>query len=159
MENIRTGVKYSGLTVVLLLLVGTVTGHAQTPAFKNPSPELVGALTKELKVTPEQATGGAGSLFSLAKSRLKPEEFTKVSAAVPGMDGLLKAAPKQENSMMGSMASAIPGKSSGLAPAANQFKSLGLPPEMVSKFVPLLTKFVGDKAGPQVAALLAGALK
>jgi hypothetical protein len=159
MKNIRTSEKYTGLIVALLFLVATVSAHAQTPAVKNPSPELVSALTKELKVTPEQATGGAGSLFSLAKSRLKPEEFTKVAAAVPGMDGLLKAAPKQENSMMSAATSALPGKSSGLASVTNQFKALGLSPEMVSKFVPLLTKFVGGKAGAQVAELLAGVLK
>jgi hypothetical protein len=35
----------------------------------------------------------AGSLFDLAKSRLKPEDFSQVAKAVPGMDGLLKAAP------------------------------------------------------------------
>ena len=50
-------------------------------------------LTKDLNVTPKQATGGAGALFGLAKSRLKPDQFSQVAAAVPGMDGLLKAAP------------------------------------------------------------------
>jgi len=155
MENIRCSVRIHGLMMVLLFLASAVAVHAQTPAVKSPSPELVSALTKELKVTPEQATGGAGSLFSLAKTRLKPEEFAKVSAAVPGMDGLLKAAPKQENSMM----SAIPGKSSGLASVANQFKALGLTPDMASKLVPILTKFVGGKGGADVANLLAGVLK
>ena len=57
------------------------------------SPELVGALSKELNSTPEQAAGAAGALFGVAKSRLKPEEFAKVSSAVPGMDSLLSAAP------------------------------------------------------------------
>src|SRR5262245_48725641 len=57
------------------------------------SPDLVGALAKELSATPQQAQGAAGALFSLAKTRLKPEEFSQVAAAVPGMDGLLKAAP------------------------------------------------------------------
>ncbi len=68
----------------------------QAPAMtleKTPSPELVGMLTKDLNVTPKQATGGAGALFGLAKSRLKPDQFSQVAAAVPGMDGLLKAAP------------------------------------------------------------------
>src|SRR5262245_29195612 len=66
----------------------------QTPSVKNPSPELVDQLTKQLSITPEQAIGGSGAIFGLAKTKLKPEEFSKVSDAVPGMDGLLKAAPK-----------------------------------------------------------------
>src|SRR5437868_395312 len=60
---------------------------------KTASPSLVGELTKQLSVTPKQAAGGAGALFGFAKTRLSPTDFSKVSAAVPGMSGLLKAAP------------------------------------------------------------------
>ncbi len=136
---------------------------AQAPAAaqaKSPSPELVGMLTKELKVTPEQATGGAGALFGLAKSRLQPEEFSQVSDAVPGMDGFLKAAPKQSaGSPLGSLGSSLPGGTGGLASVAGSFKTLGLSPDMVSKFVPILTQFVQSKGGANVGSLLAGALK
>src|SRR5215217_3076753 len=104
--------------------------RVQTPAAKtanpanNPSPELVAKLTKELSVTPEQAIGGAGALFGLAKSKLKPEDFLKVANVVPGMDGLLKAAPKpkQEDTkgtgatdLLGSVGSMLPGKAGALA--------------------------------------------
>jgi hypothetical protein len=161
MNGMSRDLRTIGLALIFILpLLGCVIpAVAQTTAAKSVSPELVGALTKELKVTPEQAAGGAGSLFSLAKTRLKPEEFTKVSAAVPGMDGLMKSAPKQENSMLSSATSAIPGKSSGLASVAAQFKSLGLSPDMAAKFVPVLTKFVSAKGGAAVGSLLAGALK
>lgn len=135
-----------------------------TPATdsKNPSPELIGQLTKGLNVTPEQAIGGSGALFGLAKTRLKPEDFTKVSDAVPGMDGLLKAAPKPKEGGMGALSAlsgALPGKAGGLASAATSFKSLGLSPDMAVKFVPIMTKFVKVKGGAGVADLLSGALK
>lgn len=130
---------------------------AQAPAT---SPELVGTLTKELSITPEQATGGAGALFGLAKTRLKPEQFSQVAAAVPDMDGLLKAAPKPEgSSALGSLGSSLPGGAGGLASMAGSFKSLGLSPDMAGKFVPVLTKYVDAKGGKDVGALLAGALK
>src|SRR5262245_45182668 len=136
---------------------------AQVPNLaKNPSPELVGQLSKELSISPEQATGGAGALFGLAKTRLKPAEFGQVSKAVPGMDGLLKAAPKSKGGAagaLGSVGSAIPGQAGGLASTAGAFKSLGLSPDMASKFVPIMTKFVGGKGGPNVGSLLAGVLK
>jgi hypothetical protein len=68
------------------------TGQAASAAAQA-SPELVGALSKELGATPEQAAGAAGSLFGLAKSRLSADDFSQVAKAVPGMDALLKAAP------------------------------------------------------------------
>src|SRR5215510_13057521 len=144
----------------LAAVIGVTSTHvAQTPG-KNPSPELVGQLTKELSITPEQATGGAGALFGLAKTRLKPAEFSQVSKAVPGMDGLLNAAPKPKGgaSALGSLSPSLPGKAGGLAQVAGSFKSLGLPPEMASKFVPVLTKFVESKGGANVGSLLAGVL-
>jgi uncharacterized protein VcgC/VcgE DUF2780 len=158
MKAIKRNLVTMGLGLMMLLLACIGPAVGQTTAAKI-SPELIGNLTKQLKVTPEQASGGAGSLFSLAKSRLKAEDFAKVSAAVPGMEGLLKAAPKQENSMLSSATSAIPGKSSGLASVAGQFKSLGLSPDIAAQFVPILTKFVGDKGGAAVGSLLAGVLK
>jgi hypothetical protein len=69
------------------------------------SNELVGSLTKDLGVTPEQARGGAGSLFSLAKGKMPAADF---ASAVPGMDGLLEAAPAMGGAVgsLGTMAAA-----------------------------------------------------
>jgi len=144
----------SGLILTLFLLLS-----APVAAQKLPNPELAGMLSKELKITPEQATGGAGALFGLAKSRLKPEEFGKVSKAVPGMDGLLSAAPKADTSAVSSLTSALPGKAGGLSSVAGAFKTLGLSPDMAAKFVPILTEYTKSKGGADVASLLAGALK
>src|SRR5215218_7921665 len=153
-------VRITLLAVLLFVCFGAASAQlpkplpkAQSPATQvkgltNPSPELVGKLTKELSITPEQAIGGSGALFGLAKSRLKPEDFTKVSDAVPGMDGLLKAAPKPKGGSMaalGALSTVLPGKAGGLASVATSFKSLGLSPEMAVKFVPVMTKFVKVK--------------
>ncbi|MEI7994304.1 MAG: DUF2780 domain-containing protein, partial [Methylococcaceae bacterium] len=56
---------------------------------------LVDDLVLELGITPKQATGGAGSIFSMAKQGMDPADFAKVSTAVPGMNELLAAAPGQ----------------------------------------------------------------
>ena len=144
------------------------TAAAQAAGLKNPSPELVGKLTKELSLTPEQAIGGAGALFGVAKSRLKPEDFLKVANVVPGMDGLLKAAPKpkqeetestKSTDLLGSVGSMLPGKAGALASTAVAFKQLGIPPETAIKFIPIMTKFVDLKGGAGVAKILSGALK
>src|SRR3954462_13905911 len=91
------------------------------------SPELVGALSKELAATPEQSAGAAGALFSLAKSRLKPQEFSQVSSAVPGMSSLLKAAPAPGGAVGTSGAlSHLTGSAAGLGGAGAGRSQAGL---------------------------------
>lgn len=156
----------SSLCLLMLLAFSPARVQGQHSALtvaKSPSPELVGDLSKQLSVTPAQATGGAGTLFSLAKSRLSPTNFSKISSVVPGMSGLLKAAPAASSSLGGvslsGLTSGLPGSAGGLASAATSFQKLGLSPEMVGKFVPVLTQFVQAKGGSGVASLLSGALK
>jgi uncharacterized protein VcgC/VcgE DUF2780 len=155
------------LTVILvaaLVLVCCQVASAQlpNPLAKSPSPDLTGQLAKQLSVTPEQAIGGAGAIFGAAKTKLSPADFLKVSNAVPGMDGLLKAAPKPKaegSDMFGAMSSVLPGKAGGLAAVAGSFKQLGMSPQMAAKFLPVMTQFVKVKGGAEVAGLLSGAFK
>lgn len=125
------------------------------------SPELVGALSKEIGASPEQAAGAAGALFGVAQSRLKPEEFSQVSAAVPGMDALLKASPALGAAPTGTAGalSQLGGSAAGLGAAASAFSKLGLSPGLVAKAVPILTSFVSKSGGANVGSLLAGVLK
>ena len=150
------------VTVVLLSIMCFMALQC-IPAYslEPPSPELVGQLTKGLSITPAQATGGAGTLFSLAKSRLSAADFKKVAAAVPGMGSFLKAAPSagEASGGLSDLTGALPGNIGGMASAATSFQKLGLSPDMVGKFVPILTSFVQSKGGANVASLLSGALK
>ena len=164
----RIRIKLPAICVIaFLVVIATQSAFGQAaglkaPVVKNPSPELIGQLTKELSITPEQAVGGSGALFGLAKTNLSPDDFTKVANVVPGMDSLLKAAPKPKQSAtgaMGAMGGMLPGKIGGMASVASSFKGLGLSPEMAGKFVPVMTKFLQTKGGADVAGLLAGALK
>lgn len=153
------------IAVVAALALMTIVPSAQVPGAASASPELVGALAKALGSTPQQAEGAAGSLFGLAKTKLKPEDWSKVAGAVPGMDGLLKAAPAAAASGAGSSSagalSALTGAAGvgGLASIASSFSQLGLKPEMVAKAVPVLTNFVSKSGGAGVGQLLAGVLK
>jgi hypothetical protein len=139
--------------------------YAQTPDVEaTPNPELVGALSKELGATPQQAAGAAGALFGAAKTRLNPADWSKVAGAVPGIDGLLQAAPPTggPGGVAGTSGVAgIPGAASltGTARMADSFTKLGLKPEMVAKAVPVLTNYVSKSGGADVGQLLAGALK
>ena len=160
------------LGIVCVLLVGALiaTGSAsvaQVPqdaaklasAAVDASPELVGALSKEIGSTPEQAAGAAGALFGLAKSRLKPEEFSQIASAVPGMDSLLRAAPATGAPVGTTGMPSAAGAATGLASATSAFTKLGLQPDMVKKAVPVLTQFVTKSGGAEVGSLLSGVLK
>src|SRR5215467_2672944 len=45
--------------------------------------DIVSALTGQLGVTPQQATGGVGSMLSYAKSQLSPADFGTVTSMAP----------------------------------------------------------------------------
>lgn len=162
-RHIRLGI------VVLLAVAVSITGvlqaapglaqasSAEAMAAAKASPDLVGALSKEIGSTPEQAAGAAGTLFGVAKSKLKADEFSQIATAVPGMDSLLKAAPGASGTT-GAL-SQLGGGASGLAAAASSFSKLGLSPDMVSKAVPVLTSYVTKSGGSKAGSLLAGALK
>jgi uncharacterized protein VcgC/VcgE DUF2780 len=155
--------------VCLVALLLTASLAAQTPDLasqikSSANPELIGALTKEMGATVPQASGAAGALFGLAKTRLKPEEFSKVAGAVPGIDSLLAAAPAVAGTAgtgaAGAMSKMTGGSAlGGLAAVAPAFDKLGLKPEMAMKAVPILTNYVTKSGGKEVASLLAGALK
>ena len=153
-----------GVIVAFALL--TVVPHAQAPSAEGTAnPELVGALAKELGSTPKQAEGAAGSLFSLAKGKLSPTDWTKVASSVSGMSGLLKAAPAAAAATgtsgtagLEALAGAAGGMG-GLASAASAFSKLGLKPEMVMKAVPVLVQFVTKSGGADEGQLLASVLK
>ena len=147
-------------TVVALVFGIAVSAAAQPAAAPaTASPELVGALAKELGSTPQQAEGAAGALFGLAKTKLSPTDWSQVAGAVPGIDGLLKAAPAAAAATGGVGALAGAAGLGGLSSVAGAFTKLGLKPEMALKAVPILTNFVSKSGGPAVGKLLAGALK
>lgn len=156
------------IPVLCLLIVVAAQGQVKSSAAtaaKSPSPELVGLLTKQLSITPAQATGGAGTIFGLAKHHLSSTDFSKIAAAVPGMSGFLKAAPVVSAPSSGggipgisSVAASLPGASS-LASAGSAFQKLGLSPDMVSRFLPIINQFLQAKGGPAVSSLLSKGLK
>ena len=164
-----TGFRVLAVTVAALftLSIATDAVTASTPqanpaaAAAQASPELIGALSKELGATPEQSAGAAGALFGIAKSRLKPEEFLQVSKAVPGIDALLSAAPAvgAAAGASGGGLSQMAGSAAGLAGAASAFSKLGLSPSLVAKAIPILTSFVTKSGGANVGSLLASVLK
>jgi hypothetical protein len=150
---------------ILTLMMGAsvVQGSALAQgSAAGTSSELVGQLAKELGSTTKQAEGAAGSLFRLAKTRMTPENFSKVATAVPGMDRLLAAAPALEakGAGAGALAKKVGAEGLGsLAEVTQSFRKLGLKPDMVKKAVPVLTDYIGKKGGGDLAKLVGESLQ
>jgi len=148
-------------TAMVLSAVWVSAQPAPPDLSKSANPELVGALTRELGATPQQAEGAAGALFGVAQQKMAPADWAKVSDAVPGMASLLEAAPSTGGTSAGgtSAAGALAKAGGSLGAAAAAFSKLGLKPEMVAKALPILTQYVSKTGGADVGASLAAALK
>lgn len=125
-------------------------------------------LVQKLGVSQTQATGGAGSIFQFAKSQMQAAAFSKLSNSVPGMQGLLAAAPvvqPSSGSGLGGLAgrlAGLTGHSGGAAGnllgLASSFNQLGLSPSMMQRFVPIVLQYVQGSGGAGTSQLLQSAL-
>ena len=125
---------------------------------------LTDTLMKQLGVTSEQAQGGSGALFEVAKNNMSDSDFGQLSQAVPGMDGILAAAPKSESdSATGSLLSGIAAASGNntltdATSLVNAFQQLDLSGDMVGQFTPVIIDYVKQSGGEQLANILQAAL-
>ena len=133
--------------------------------------ELIQQLVSSLGVNEDQAKGGAGLLFNLAKEKLGAGDFQQLADKIPGVSDLLGAAPTPSaaasagGGMMGALggvAASLGGGGLGdklgglgdLAGLASGFSQLGLSSDMVGKFVPVVLSFVQNQGGDGVKGLL-----
>jgi len=116
------------------------TGSASSPTA---------ALTKQLGVTEGQAAGGTGAILAFAQQRLAAGDFDVVAKAIPGSDKYLATAKQL-------LGGANISDKAGLQSA---FSKLGMSPDMLNKFAPIVTDYVGKTGGDQAKNLLAGVLK
>ena len=130
--------------------------------------ELIDQLTKNLGVSETQAKGGAGLIFKQAKEKLSGADFSKVSAAVPGVNSLISAAPASGGGApgglgdLGSMIPGLGGAAGGLgsmAGLAGGFSKLGLDSGMIGKFIPIILSFVQSKGGEGLKGIMGKAFK
>ena len=131
--------------------------------------ELIKQLIGNLGISEEQAKGGAGLLFNLAKEKLGSGDFQQLAEKVPGITDLLNAAPEpgKGGGLMGTLSGAasafgsLGGKMEGLgnlAQLAGGFSQLGLSADMVGKFLPIVLSFVQNQGGESLKGLVEKAL-
>ena len=154
-------IRFYGMIAALVFAFGGANeGKAQTS-------DLVGMLTFQLGVSQQQASGGAGSLLNFAKDQMSAGDFDVVSSELPDVDSLIGAAPDTGSSALGALGalssgnSLLGGSSGGLgdmAGVASTFSDLGLSPDMVTQFVPVILEYAQTSGSEQAMQLLQGAL-
>ncbi len=104
-------------------------------------------LMQRTGATAAQAQGGAGALFQIAKTKMSADSFTQLEQSVPGMQGMLGAAPAQSQQgglagQLSSIAGASGGTAGALILAASAFQQQGMSPAMVQQFIPVVIDYV-----------------
>jgi hypothetical protein len=130
-----------------MLAVAALQGCSNNPLKGSSS--VVDTLTGQLGVTPQQATGGVGSMLNYAKGQLSPSDFSAVTSALPGAESYMKLASDYLGG--GAITSA-----SGLGSA---FSRMGMSPDMVGKFAPVVADYAGKYGSSAARNVLMGLFK
>lgn len=144
--------RHALLALVSLSLLTHKSSQAQSfkdlaASMKEP---LLGLLTTQLGVTDTQAKGGVGSMLTLAKEKLPAADFTKVANIVPGASKYMELAKTL---------GAVSGPLKNMAGLNGALGKLGMTPEVIAKFVPTVSNFMGKAGGGTVSTLLASVFK
>lgn len=111
---------------------------------------LLKTLTSQLGVSDTQALGGAGALLQLAQDKLGVDQFSAISAIIPGSESYLNIAKT---------VGGISGPMSSLDDVKPIFENLGMSGDMVGDFVPALSGYASMAGGSGVSDLLGSVLK
>jgi len=125
--------------------------------------DLINMLTSQLGIKEDQAAGGAGLIFNLAKEKLGGD-FSQVTNALPEVNNLIDKAPTSSGSgvmgALGGLASSFGADKLGnLASLAGGFSYLNLDSSLIPKFLPIILEYVKNKAGSGIVDLISKALK
>jgi hypothetical protein len=124
--------------------------------------ELIQQLVAGIGINQQQAEGGVGLLMGLVKDKLSTGDFAQVAEAVPGLEGLIDAAPQAGGlgGLLGGVVSALGGTEVGnLASLASGFSKLDLDAGTVGQFIPILLSFLQSQGGKDLAAMVGRALQ
>ena len=134
---------------------------------------LVSLLNQQLQgINPDQAAGGAGLIFKTLQDKLNPQDFSSLSAALPGVMELIQKAPNTESGgglmgALGGLAGALGGGGAAgqlgqlgqFASLVGGFSKLGLSPDMIGKFLPLIMQYIQSEGGEQMLKIAQKVLK
>ncbi|WEK30720.1 MAG: DUF2780 domain-containing protein [Candidatus Pseudomonas phytovorans] len=125
-------------------------GQVQAPEAQA---NLLNTLGSELKITPEQAVGGAGAMLGLARNNLSSDDYGQLTKAVPGLDllaganalgGLGEMLGKNSDSQS-ALSNALGNNVENRSDLDTAFKALGMDSGMIGQFAPLILQYLGQQ--------------
>ncbi len=132
--------------------------HRQPTATQTQNNDLVGSVMSQLGLNQNQAEGGLGSLLSLAQTTLGGDSFGPIAEAIPGIDGLLSAAPQldSDSGMSGLLSKAgdLGSSLQGGAKVYDSFEKLGISKELAMPMVDIVKGYLDANAGAGTTDLL-----
>lgn len=125
--------------------------------------ELIATIAQRFGIDPGMARTIVGKLLELARDRLGGGAGSELLARIPGADGAVDSAQGASGggglmgmaSKLGSVFGGSGGAAAGLTATA---KESGLDMGQLGELAGMLVDYAGDKAGPDTAAQLRGAL-
>jgi hypothetical protein len=151
----------SMLRIIVFVLISAVAAGFPICAGAADS-GLIGLLTSQLGVSQEQAQGGAGTIFKMAKDGLSEQDYTSLAGNIPGLENMISASPEPEedSGLLGSISSLFGGseKLDKMAALKSSFQKLGLSGDMVGQFLPIIYDYVKEKCGEKLMGSLKEAL-
>ncbi len=129
-----------------LVLAVALPGCASMESATSGAASLTNSLTSQLGVTSQQASGGVGSMLNYAKGKLSPEQWSSLSKSMPGADSYMRSASDAVGT----------GNITSTADLNSAFSKLGMSPDMVKKFQPIVLDYAGKYGGSSAKSLLAG---
>jgi hypothetical protein len=146
-----------------------VAEPAATPeATSEVTKGLLSMVTSQLGVSEQQATAGISALMGLVKQNLSATDYATLIGGAPDLGTVTSAAPAaapaptadSSAGWLGSIGSMLGYSSVGqMAQLAQTFSQLGLPADMVAKFLKVALEYVQGTGGTALMGLMAGALK
>src|SRR5262245_20596785 len=126
--------------------------------------DITSELASRTGISEDAARKGLGIVLGLLKNNLPEDNFTKVTAAVPGAEEMMAAASPTSEPTSGGVMDTVKGAighifGSGSTEALlAKFGQLGLTPEQIQAFLPQVAEFlkgkVPDSVMNQITALL-----
>ena len=137
-------------------------GQVQAPEAQA---NLLNTLGSELKISPEQAVGGAGAMLGMARNNLSSEDYGQLTKAVPGLDllaganalgglgglgDLLGKNSESESALSNALGNNVENRSD----LDSAFKALGMDTGMIGQFAPLILQYLGQQGQQGIAGSL-----
>src|SRR5262249_21089031 len=125
--------------------------------------DIASELANQCGISVESAQKGLGVVLGLLKSKLPADSFSKVSAAIPGADGMMAKLADTADEAPGGVLGAVKGAvgkifGGGADALISKFGQLGMSMDQIRSFIPKVLEALKGKVPENVMSQIKGLL-